>query len=103
MEVAGSSPACPHYLRREASTDARIGNLSHHRSDSRHRAAALRRNAPEFGIRYIDATDAEQGIVHVVGPEQGFSLPGATIVCGDSHTSSHGGVVSRLSGGGSRR
>ncbi|HKX78351.1 MAG TPA: 3-isopropylmalate dehydratase large subunit [Novosphingobium sp.] len=54
--------------------------------------AALRRNAPEFGIRYIDATDAEQGIVHVVGPEQGFSLPGATIVCGDSHTSCHGGV-----------
>jgi 3-isopropylmalate/(R)-2-methylmalate dehydratase large subunit len=54
--------------------------------------AALRKNAPEFGIRYIDATDAEQGIVHVVGPEQGFSLPGATIVCGDSHTACHGGV-----------
>ena len=54
--------------------------------------AALERNAPEFGIRYIDATAAEQGIVHVVGPEQGFSLPGATIVCGDSHTAAHGGV-----------
>ena len=54
--------------------------------------AALEANAPSFGIRYIGATDLEQGIVHVVGPEQGFSLPGATIVCGDSHTAAHGGV-----------
>ena len=60
--------------------------------ESANQLATLRRNAPEFGIRYIDATDAEQGIVHVVGPEQGFSLPGATIVCGDSHTACHGGV-----------
>ena len=54
--------------------------------------AALESNAPQFGIRYIDAVAAEQGIVHVVGPEQGFSLPGATIVCGDSHTAAHGGI-----------
>jgi len=54
--------------------------------------AALEANAPSFGIRYIDAAAAEQGIVHVVGPEQGFSLPGSTIVCGDSHTAAHGGV-----------
>ncbi len=53
---------------------------------------ALEKNAPEFGIRYIGDADAEQGIVHVVGPEQGFSLPGATIVCGDSHTACHGGL-----------
>jgi len=53
---------------------------------------ALEKNAPQFGIRYIGDADDEQGIVHVVGPEQGFSLPGATIVCGDSHTSSHGGL-----------
>ncbi|MDY7098879.1 MAG: 3-isopropylmalate dehydratase large subunit [Pseudomonadota bacterium] len=53
---------------------------------------ALERNAPDFGIRYIGDADAEQGIVHVVGPEQGFSLPGTTIVCGDSHTASHGGL-----------
>ncbi|KPF91416.1 isopropylmalate isomerase [Novosphingobium sp. AAP83] len=53
---------------------------------------ALERNAPEFGIRYIGDADDEQGIVHVVGPEQGFSLPGATIVCGDSHTACHGGL-----------
>jgi 3-isopropylmalate dehydratase, large subunit len=60
--------------------------------ESANQLATLKKNAPEFGIRYIDATDAEQGIVHVVGPEQGFSLPGATIVCGDSHTACHGGV-----------
>ena len=61
-------------------------------AESAQQLAALEKNAPAFGIRYIDATDAEQGIVHVVGPEQGFSLPGATIVCGDSHTSCHGGI-----------
>ncbi|GAA4779842.1 3-isopropylmalate dehydratase large subunit [Novosphingobium ginsenosidimutans] len=53
---------------------------------------ALEKNAPAFGIRYIGDADVEQGIVHVVGPEQGFSLPGATIVCGDSHTACHGGL-----------
>jgi 3-isopropylmalate/(R)-2-methylmalate dehydratase large subunit len=61
-------------------------------AESAQQLAALRRNAPEFGIRLIGDTDPEQGIVHVVGPEQGFSLPGATIVCGDSHTSCHGGL-----------
>jgi len=60
--------------------------------ESAQQLAALNVNAPEFGIRLIGATDAEQGIVHVVGPEQGFSLPGATIVCGDSHTACHGGL-----------
>ncbi len=54
--------------------------------------AALEANAPAFGIRYIGASAPEQGIVHVVGPEQGFSLPGTTIVCGDSHTAAHGGI-----------
>ncbi|ANU08503.1 3-isopropylmalate dehydratase large subunit [Paraurantiacibacter namhicola] len=54
--------------------------------------AALEANVQEFGIRYFGATAPEQGIVHVVGPEQGFSLPGTTIVCGDSHTAAHGGI-----------
>ena len=54
--------------------------------------AALERNTAEFGVAYIDANAPEQGIVHVVGPEQGFSLPGTTIVCGDSHTAAHGGI-----------
>ena len=60
--------------------------------ESAQQLAALEANAPAFGIRYFNATSAEQGIVHVVGPEQGFSLPGATIVCGDSHTAAHGGL-----------
>jgi 3-isopropylmalate/(R)-2-methylmalate dehydratase large subunit len=52
--------------------------------------AALAHNAREFGIEYFNEFDKRQGIVHVIGPEQGFTLPGTTIVCGDSHTSTHG-------------
>ena len=52
--------------------------------------ATLAENAKEFGIEYYHERDRRQGIVHVVGPEQGFTLPGTTIVCGDSHTSTHG-------------
>ena len=54
--------------------------------------AQLEANAREFGIRFLAATAPEQGIVHVVGPEQGFTLPGATLVCGDSHTAAHGAL-----------
>ncbi|MET1111905.1 MAG: 3-isopropylmalate dehydratase large subunit [Allosphingosinicella sp.] len=54
--------------------------------------AALEANVAEFGIPYIGATDEAQGIVHVVGPEQGFTLPGSTLVCGDSHTAAHGAL-----------
>jgi 3-isopropylmalate/(R)-2-methylmalate dehydratase large subunit len=50
----------------------------------------LAQNARDFGIEYYHERDRRQGIVHVVGPEQGFTLPGTTIVCGDSHTSTHG-------------
>ncbi|WP_380787276.1 3-isopropylmalate dehydratase large subunit [Sphingomonas sp. R86521] len=53
---------------------------------------ALRRNTTEFGIDYIDANAVQQGIVHVIGPELGFTLPGTTLVCGDSHTSAHGAL-----------
>jgi len=60
--------------------------------ESRDQLAALERNAPEFGVRYFDATSRQQGIVHVVGPEQGFTLPGTTLVCGDSHTAAHGAL-----------
>jgi 3-isopropylmalate/(R)-2-methylmalate dehydratase large subunit len=48
----------------------------------------------EFGVPYFPLLSANQGIVHVVGPEQGISLPGMTIVCGDSHTSTHGAMGS---------
>jgi len=51
---------------------------------------ALSRNAEEFGVELFDMHDIRQGIVHVIGPEQGFTLPGTTIVCGDSHTATHG-------------
>src|SRR5687768_11150747 len=60
--------------------------------EAAHLIETLRRNATEAGIRHIDAAAPEQGIVHVVGPEQGFTLPGTTIVCGDSHTSAHGAL-----------
>jgi 3-isopropylmalate/(R)-2-methylmalate dehydratase large subunit len=50
----------------------------------------MEENAREFGIEYYNEFDKRQGIVHVIGPEQGFTLPGTTIVCGDSHTSTHG-------------
>ena len=50
----------------------------------------LARNARDFGIEYFNERDRRQGIVHIIGPEQGFTLPGTTIVCGDSHTSTHG-------------
>lgn len=51
---------------------------------------ALAENAAHFGIDYFNENDRRQGIVHIIGPEQGFTLPGTTIVCGDSHTSTHG-------------
>ncbi|MBA69965.1 MAG: 3-isopropylmalate dehydratase large subunit [Rhizobiales bacterium] len=58
--------------------------------ESRIQVEALAANALEFGVEYYDEKDKRQGIVHIVGPEQGFTLPGMTIVCGDSHTSTHG-------------
>jgi len=60
--------------------------------ESAAQVAALEENVREFGISYFETTAAEQGIVHVVGPEQGFTLPGTTVVCGDSHTAAHGAL-----------
>ncbi|HUR74727.1 MAG TPA: aconitase family protein, partial [Sporichthya sp.] len=57
---------------------------------SRTQIEALRRNAAEFGLRIHSLGDIDQGIVHVVGPQLGVTQPGMTIVCGDSHTSTHG-------------
>ena len=81
-----------HNLPTTARRDAGGARIPIADAESAQQLDALERNAPAFGIRYIGDADAEQGIVHVVGPEQGFSLPGATIVCGDSHTASHGGL-----------
>ncbi len=57
---------------------------------SRHQVETLRKNCPEFGIELYDLGHPYQGIVHIIGPELGLTLPGMTIVCGDSHTSTHG-------------
>jgi len=58
--------------------------------DSKNQVLALEKNVAEFGVQYFGLSDERQGIVHIIGPEQGFTLPGMTIVCGDSHTATHG-------------
>ncbi|CAA7621809.1 3-isopropylmalate dehydratase (isomerase), subunit with LeuD [Candidatus Terasakiella magnetica] len=58
--------------------------------ESRIQVETLENNARKFGVEYLRMDDIRQGVVHIVGPEQGFTLPGTTIVCGDSHTSTHG-------------
>jgi len=62
--------------------------------DSRIQVETLERNVVEFGVPYFPILSPQQGIVHIIGPEQGISLPGMTIVCGDSHTSTHGAMGS---------
>jgi 3-isopropylmalate/(R)-2-methylmalate dehydratase large subunit len=57
---------------------------------AREQVSLLARNAAQFGLRHLGLNDARQGIVHVIGPEMGFTLPGMTLVCSDSHTSTHG-------------
>ncbi|HWL05781.1 MAG TPA: 3-isopropylmalate dehydratase large subunit [Xanthobacteraceae bacterium] len=58
--------------------------------ESAEQIATLAQNAKDFGLEYYNEFDSRQGIVHIIGPEQGFTLPGTTIVCGDSHTATHG-------------
>ncbi|KHL25562.1 isopropylmalate isomerase [Croceibacterium mercuriale] len=81
-----------HNLPTTARIDAAGQRLPIADGQSAQQLSALEQNVAEFGIRYFNATARQQGIVHVVGPEQGFSLPGTTIVCGDSHTAAHGGM-----------
>ncbi|MGO4438077.1 3-isopropylmalate dehydratase large subunit [Rhizobium sp. RAF56] len=66
--------------------------------ESRIQVEQLATNAAEFGVEYYSENDKRQGIVHIIGPEQGFTLPGMTIVCGDSHTSTHGAFGSLAHG-----
>lgn len=66
--------------------------------ESRIQVDALDTNAKEFGIHYYPVSDVRQGIVHIVGPEQGWTLPGMTVVCGDSHTATHGAFGSLAHG-----
>src|SRR3546814_14047117 len=58
--------------------------------ESRIQVETLEKNVQEFGVPYFPVHDIRQGIVHIIGPEQGLTQPGMTIVCGDSHTSTHG-------------
>ena len=69
-------------------TENRAGGIAD--EDSRIQVETLETNCRECGIEYLGMDDVRQGIVHIIGPEQGFTLPGMTIVCGDSHTSTHG-------------
>src|SRR6185437_7465150 len=70
-------------------TDRRAGIKE---EDSRIQVETLEHNVKAFGVPYIPILDVRQGIVHIIGPELGLSLPGTTIVCGDSHTSTHGAL-----------
>lgn len=69
-------------------TENRAGGIAD--EESRIQVETLAKNAKDFGVPYFDMFDIRQGIVHIIGPEQGFTLPGMTIVCGDSHTATHG-------------
>ena len=66
--------------------------------ESRIQLEALDKNAREFGVHYYPVNDVRQGVVHIVGPEQGWTLPGMTVVCGDSHTATHGAFGSLAHG-----
>jgi len=74
-----------HNVPTTAGRDTHIDN-----EESRIQVEALDKNAKDFGINYYPVSDIRQGIVHIVGPEQGWTLPGMTVVCGDSHTATHG-------------
>ncbi|MDA3887761.1 MAG: 3-isopropylmalate dehydratase large subunit [Allgaiera sp.] len=73
--------------------DTHIDNV-----ESRIQVEALDKNARDFGVQYYPVSDIRQGIVHIVGPEQGWTLPGMTVVCGDSHTATHGAFGSLAHG-----
>ena len=81
-----------HNVPTTARVDAQGKRIPIVNQQSAQQLAALESNVEEFGITYFGATDVNQGIVHVIGPEQGFTLPGTTLVCGDSHTAAHGAL-----------
>ena len=92
LRLAGRKPRRPDLALAVADhnvpTTARAAGIAD--ETSRIQVETLEKNCREFAIRYFEIEDARQGIVHIIGPEQGFTLPGTTIVCGDSHTSTHG-------------
>jgi 3-isopropylmalate/(R)-2-methylmalate dehydratase large subunit len=92
LRLAGRSVRAPQktlaVVDHNVPTTDRRGGIKN--EESRIQVEALGKNAADFGIEYYNELDHRQGIVHIIGPEQGFTLPGMTIVCGDSHTSTHG-------------
>ena len=86
VHAPGKTIAVPdHNVPTTAGRDLHIDN-----EESRIQVEALDKNARDFGVVYYPVSDVRQGIVHIVGPEQGWTLPGMTVVCGDSHTATHG-------------
>ena len=83
---------CPQktYATMDHNVSTRTKDITKVDSTSRIQMDALSKNCHEFGVRLYDFKDKDQGIVHIIGPEQGLTLPGLTIVCGDSHTATHG-------------
>ncbi len=92
LRMAGRKPRAPHKTLCVVDHNVPTTDRSQPNEDPESAAqiAALADNAAFFGLEYLHELDNRQGIVHVIGPEQGFTLPGTTIVCGDSHTATHG-------------
>ncbi len=92
LRMAGRKVRCPE--KTLAVVDHNIPTLDRSQGISDPESAlqieTLAKNCADFGVEYFDESDERQGVVHVIGPEQGFTLPGTTIVCGDSHTATHG-------------
>ncbi|HZH10893.1 MAG TPA: 3-isopropylmalate dehydratase large subunit [Microvirga sp.] len=100
LRVAGRKVRQPHKTLAVVDHNVPTTDRSHGIEDpeSATQVETLAQNARDFGVEYYNELDTRQGIVHVVGPEQGFTLPGMTIVCGDSHTSTHGAFGSLAHG-----
>ncbi len=94
LRVAGRKPRRPEAALAVADHNVPTTNRAAGIADetSRIQVETLIANCAEFGVPYFEMEDSRQGIVHIIGPEQGFTLPGVTLVCGDSHTSTHGAL-----------
>jgi 3-isopropylmalate/(R)-2-methylmalate dehydratase large subunit len=100
LRLAGRKVRQPHKTLAVVDHNVPTSDRSHGIEDpeSAIQVETLAQNARDFGVEYFNELDSRQGIVHVIGPEQGFTLPGMTIVCGDSHTSTHGAFGSLAHG-----
>lgn len=92
LRESGRSVRCPQktFATMDHNVSTRTRDIAQTNPVSRHQMETLSKNCQDFGIKLYDFTDTNQGIVHVIGPELGLTCPGMTIVCGDSHTATHG-------------